>query len=53
MKEEISKYIIIIILFFNNIIILFDLYEIRNKINEMEKRNLQVHEYILDRIETK
>lgn len=53
MKKEIVKYIIIIILIFNNMIILLDLYEIRNKINEMEQRNLQVHEYILNRIEVK
>lgn len=52
MTEIISKIMIIIYLILLIIIftILSNLY---NKIDDMEKRNLQVHEYILDRIEIK
>ena len=51
MKKDIFEYISIICLYFTIIIMIIDIKEIKRKINDIEKRNLEVHEYILNRIE--
>ena len=51
MKKDIFEYISIICLYFTIIIMIIDIKEIKSKINDIEKRNLEVHEYILNRIE--